>query len=272
MWLNDCEFIFIIGTGLDVQPSELCTRSQKARLFRGMLLAESSVKRNAAPFIYSEIHRRRESMNGKFVVVSSVVFSGALALYASTGWSQQSGGSKSGSGAAVDSPSQSGTAPSKGDTPSSTAPRSGSTQGDMDSSAKPGRSAGMRSGSSSQDIRQVQEALKTQGHDPGPIDGVMGPKTRHALRAFQQAKNLKATGQLDSETTSALGVSASSSGMSGSSGMGSSSSGTSGSSAGSGASSSKPRSDSDQGVRPDSKSGSGASTGADKTGKSGSDR
>jgi len=25
-------------------------------------------------------------------------------------------------------------------------------------------------------VRQVQEALKAQGHDPGPIDGVMGPQ------------------------------------------------------------------------------------------------
>jgi peptidoglycan hydrolase-like protein with peptidoglycan-binding domain len=119
----------------------------------------------------------------------------------------------------------------------------------------------MGSAASGQDIKQVQEALKNQGHDPGPIDGVMGPKTRQALRAFQQAKNLKATGQLDSETTSALGVSAtgsSPSGMGGSSGMGSS--GTSGPSSGT-----RPGT-------PDSKSGSSATTGADKTGKSGSDR
>ena len=31
-------------------------------------------------------------------------------------------------------------------------------------------------------VRQVQEALKAQGHDPGPIDGVMGPQTQQALR------------------------------------------------------------------------------------------
>ncbi|HEX2229072.1 MAG TPA: peptidoglycan-binding domain-containing protein [Candidatus Binatia bacterium] len=57
------------------------------------------------------------------------------------------------------------------------------------------------------DIRQVQQSLKKEGHDPGPIDGVMGEKTQHALREFQKSKNLKPTGRLDDETAKALGVS-----------------------------------------------------------------
>jgi hypothetical protein len=57
-----------------------------------------------------------------------------------------------------------------------------------------------------EDIRQAQEALKNQGHDPGPIDGVMGPQTRQALRAFQSSNGLKQTGMLDSETKQKLNI------------------------------------------------------------------
>jgi peptidoglycan hydrolase-like protein with peptidoglycan-binding domain len=92
------------------------------------------------------------------------------------------------------------------------------------------------SGQSSENIKQVQEALKSKGHDPGPADGVMGPKTQQALRAFQKESGMQATGRLDDKTASALGVDASGSGK------GSSSSGASSSmdksSSGSGASSS----------------------------------
>jgi peptidoglycan hydrolase-like protein with peptidoglycan-binding domain len=55
-------------------------------------------------------------------------------------------------------------------------------------------------------VKKVQEALKEKGHDPGPIDGVMGPKTQEALRAFQQSNNLKATGRIDAETAQKLGI------------------------------------------------------------------
>ena len=58
-----------------------------------------------------------------------------------------------------------------------------------------------------EDIKQVQEALKKEGHDPGPVDGVMGEKTQQALREFQKSKNLKVTGRLDDETARSLGVS-----------------------------------------------------------------
>jgi peptidoglycan hydrolase-like protein with peptidoglycan-binding domain len=57
-----------------------------------------------------------------------------------------------------------------------------------------------------ENTRKVQEALKAKGNDPGPIDGKMGPKTRAALKEFQQASGLKATGQLDSQTAEKLGV------------------------------------------------------------------
>jgi peptidoglycan hydrolase-like protein with peptidoglycan-binding domain len=55
------------------------------------------------------------------------------------------------------------------------------------------------------DIEHVQKALKEKGHDPGQIDGHMGPRTRAALRAYQTAEGLKATGRLDDATRAKLG-------------------------------------------------------------------
>jgi murein L,D-transpeptidase YcbB/YkuD len=57
-----------------------------------------------------------------------------------------------------------------------------------------------------QDIKKAQEALKNKGHDPGSTDGVMGPQTSQAIRAFQSANGLKETGRLDPETAKKLGV------------------------------------------------------------------
>jgi peptidoglycan hydrolase-like protein with peptidoglycan-binding domain len=55
------------------------------------------------------------------------------------------------------------------------------------------------------DIERVQKALKANGHDPGPIDGVNGPRTAAALKAYQQAQGLEATGRLDDATLAKLG-------------------------------------------------------------------
>ena len=33
-------------------------------------------------------------------------------------------------------------------------------------------------------VREVQEALAAAGYDPGPIDGIMGPRTKAALRKY----------------------------------------------------------------------------------------
>jgi peptidoglycan hydrolase-like protein with peptidoglycan-binding domain len=59
-------------------------------------------------------------------------------------------------------------------------------------------------------IKAVQQALRGKGYEPGPIDGVMGPKTEAALRAFQSAEGLKETGRLDFATLAELGVTPSS--------------------------------------------------------------
>lgn len=57
-----------------------------------------------------------------------------------------------------------------------------------------------------QTIRQAQEALKNKGRDPGPIDGVLGPRTVAALDAYQKAEGLATTGRLDAKTMASLGI------------------------------------------------------------------
>jgi len=56
------------------------------------------------------------------------------------------------------------------------------------------------------DTRAAQEALKTQGFDPGPIDGYMGPRTRAAISDYQRRENLPVTGMLDDATMAKLNV------------------------------------------------------------------
>jgi len=55
-------------------------------------------------------------------------------------------------------------------------------------------------------VKAVQQALKDKGHPPGTVDGRMGPKTQQALRDFQKAQGLQATGELDTRTMQSLGV------------------------------------------------------------------
>jgi membrane-bound lytic murein transglycosylase B len=55
-------------------------------------------------------------------------------------------------------------------------------------------------------VTAIQEALKDKGHDPGEIDGVMGPRTSAALREFQTAEGMEPTGRPDPRTLTALGV------------------------------------------------------------------
>lgn len=57
---------------------------------------------------------------------------------------------------------------------------------------------------SNPEVMTLQAALKKAGEDPGPADGVMGRKTRSALRAFQKKNGLKTTGRADKETMAKL--------------------------------------------------------------------
>jgi pentapeptide MXKDX repeat protein len=75
---------------------------------------------------------------------------------------------------------------------------------------------GMRAGRGGDrgQTKAIQQALKDKGHDPGAVDGVMGPKTRSALRDFQKKEGIKDTGRPDRETMSKLGVEAKTSSIS----------------------------------------------------------
>jgi hypothetical protein len=57
------------------------------------------------------------------------------------------------------------------------------------------------------DLMQIQGRLKELGHDPGPIDGRMRPQTQGALKALQNDYGLAPTGEIDTETRAALGLS-----------------------------------------------------------------
>jgi hypothetical protein len=54
-------------------------------------------------------------------------------------------------------------------------------------------------------IRSVQKALKASGINPGPIDGIMGWRTKAAIEKYQRANGLS-TGALTKETTNSLGL------------------------------------------------------------------
>jgi len=59
---------------------------------------------------------------------------------------------------------------------------------------------------SSGTVKNVQQALKDKGFDPGAVDGVMGPETRSAIKKYQASQNLEADGRLGSKTLDSLGV------------------------------------------------------------------
>lgn len=54
-------------------------------------------------------------------------------------------------------------------------------------------------------VREVQTALKRAGYNPGPIDGYMGRGTMSAIESYQRAKGL-ATGGLTYDTMNRLGL------------------------------------------------------------------
>jgi peptidoglycan hydrolase-like protein with peptidoglycan-binding domain len=53
-------------------------------------------------------------------------------------------------------------------------------------------------------VEELQRILKDADFDPGSVDGMMGAQTRGAIREFQKANQLRATGKIDTATWSAL--------------------------------------------------------------------
>ena len=47
--------------------------------------------------------------------------------------------------------------------------------------------------------REIQEALTALGYEPGPIDGIYGPKTKRAIQAFERAMGMTPTGAATTE-------------------------------------------------------------------------
>jgi hypothetical protein len=76
-------------------------------------------------------------------------------------------------------------------------------------------SGGVRSGAamnlSVEEIREVQQVLVREGFDV-EVDGRLSPKFHEALISFQRKNGLQATGQIDTQTVTKLGVNVRSSG------------------------------------------------------------
>lgn len=45
-------------------------------------------------------------------------------------------------------------------------------------------------------IKRVQQFLKDQGHEPGPVDGILGSGTSRAVKSFERARGLAQTGRI----------------------------------------------------------------------------
>lgn len=56
-------------------------------------------------------------------------------------------------------------------------------------------------------VKELQRALKKRGFDPGEIDGIFGPHTEAAVRAFQLQSGLVADGEAGKATLGKLGLS-----------------------------------------------------------------
>lgn len=62
----------------------------------------------------------------------------------------------------------------------------------------------VRQGSKGATVSDLQRRLASAGFNPGPVDGVFGPKTRAAVVSFQKAKGLQQDGIVGPKTWGAL--------------------------------------------------------------------
>lgn len=53
-------------------------------------------------------------------------------------------------------------------------------------------------------IKEIERALKEEGFNPGPDDGIMDKQTRKAIRNFQKANRLRENGFIDTKTKARL--------------------------------------------------------------------
>lgn len=146
----------------------------------------------------------------KALSVSGSIFMAAL-LSTGGAFAQSSGSSKSGTihpdasgksvgvgGSQSERTGESGVPLPKG------SPQSGTVDIGKSSAGATESSTGMRGNTGN--IRAVQQALKDKGYDPGPVDGVVGSRTKEAIKSFQTASNIRPSGSLNAETVEKLGV------------------------------------------------------------------
>ncbi|MDQ7094329.1 peptidoglycan-binding protein [Desulfosporosinus sp. PR] len=62
----------------------------------------------------------------------------------------------------------------------------------------------LKIGSRGSDVAEVQYFLQQWGYDPGPTDGIFGPRTDQAVRQFQSAHGLVVDGIVGPVTYQAL--------------------------------------------------------------------
>jgi hypothetical protein len=55
-------------------------------------------------------------------------------------------------------------------------------------------------------VARVQSRLARAGYYAGPIDGVIGPRTRYAIRAYEARHGLPADGRIDSRLLATMGL------------------------------------------------------------------
>ncbi|MFV9567746.1 peptidoglycan-binding domain-containing protein [Thermoanaerobacter mathranii] len=56
------------------------------------------------------------------------------------------------------------------------------------------------------DVLQLQMILQSLGYDPGPIDGIFGPRTKNAVMRFQRDNGLKVDGIVGPETMKVINM------------------------------------------------------------------
>jgi peptidoglycan hydrolase-like protein with peptidoglycan-binding domain len=62
----------------------------------------------------------------------------------------------------------------------------------------------LRNGSSGSEVEDLQRKLAGQGINPGPVDGIFGPKTEDAVKRFQERAGLEEDGIAGPKTMAAL--------------------------------------------------------------------
>ncbi len=63
----------------------------------------------------------------------------------------------------------------------------------------------IKRGSKGAAVSTAQNALKARFYDPGPIDGIFGPKMFKAVKEYQSHRGLTADGIVGPKTWAALG-------------------------------------------------------------------